>query len=229
MTTTNDELDFSLLLASSVHDIKNSLSMLLSSLDEIVIEPAHQDPKNHQAISVLRGEAARINNSLIHLLGLYRLQHKQLSLAIKEVFMRDFLEEQIASQQSLFEAKTIAVTLECDDSLTAYFDEQLIAGVINNVLVNCAKYTRDRIEINADKLDSGVMIIISDNGDGYPQSLLNSLDNSERGVDYSTGSTNLGLYFAEQIALRHHCRNHHGSISVRNLTEGGGCFSLYLP
>ena len=221
---TDEGLDFSLLLASSVHDIKNSLGMLLSSLDDMIVE----SNENSLAVGVLRGEAARINNALIHLLGLYRLQHKQLNVSVGEVFVRDFLDEQVASQQPLFDLKSISVELDCDDNLTGYFDEQLIAGVVNNVLVNGAKYTKDFIRLSSRRDHSGIRIVIQDNGSGYPSGLLESLDNSKRGVDFISGSTNLGLYFAEQIVQRHVCKDQRGHIHVTNNAEGG-CFSLYLP
>ena len=137
-------IDFSLLLASSVHDIKNSLGMLLTSLDEVVDISKEQRPGHRRSYGILRGEASRINNALIHLLGLYKLQNQQLSLNLEEVFVRDFLEEQVESQKLLFEVYDVEVEIDCNENLTGYFDENMIAGVINNILVNCVKYTDDK-------------------------------------------------------------------------------------
>lgn len=225
----SEDIDFSLLLASSVHDIKNSLSMLLSSLDEMIAGQSAHNSEEEKSFGILRGEASRINNALIHLLGIYRLQHRQLNLNLREIYVRDFLEEQIASQQLLFEVNHINVTLQCDDTLTAYFDEQLVAGIIANILVNCAKYTNDQIELIAQADGGGIIIQILDNGRGYPEALLSNLDNSQRGLDFDTGSTNLGLFFAQSIAKLHQCNDQCGSIRLSNRSEGGGCFSLFLP
>lgn len=221
-------IDFSMLLASSVHDIKNSLGMLLSSLDEVIDVTTEDKPEQRKNYSILRSEASRINNALIYLLGLYRLQSDQLSIKLEEIYVCDFLEEQVASQQLLFDLNNIAVSVECDDNLIGFFDENLIAGVINNILVNGAKYTGDSIIIRAWEHQQALQISINDNGQGYPQDLLDTVSNKDRGIDFTSGSTNLGLFFSKEIAALHRSRGEQGSITLNN-SELGGCFTLSLP
>lgn len=222
-------MDFSMLLASSVHDIKNSLGMLLSSLDEVIEVSSTETPEQRKRFSILRGEASRINNSLMYLLGLYRIQTKQLSLSLDEVFVSEFLEEQLASQELLLEINKINSIIQCDENLVGYFDEQLVAGIVSNIIVNCAKYTRDEIILRAEKADDYLQITIIDNGGGYPQKILDHISNSERGIDFTSGSTNLGLFFSQQIANMHHCKQRRGYIELANQPEGGGCFKLFIP
>jgi signal transduction histidine kinase len=223
------DIDFPMLLASSVHDIKNSLSMLLASLDEVIDVSNEDRPEHRKNYSILRGEASRINNSLIYLLGLYRVQNGQLTLNVNEIFVADFLEEQIASQQLLFKVNEIAVSVICPDNLTGFFDENLIAGVINNILVNCAKYTKDSITIEAKQQGDYLRLSISDNGSGYPQHIIEKLNNKNRSIDFHSGSTNLGLFFSEEIAALHRCKDRKGSIQLLNPEEGGGRFILDIP
>ena len=211
-------IDFSLLLASSVHDIKNSLGMLLTSLDEVVDISKEQRPGHRRSYGILRGEASRINNALIHLLGLYKLQNQQLSLNLEEVFVRDFLEEQVESQKLLFEVYDVEVEIDCNENLTGYFDENMIAGVINNILVNCVKYTDDKILLAASIKNDLLTIDIIDN-----------IGTSPRSIDFSSGSTNLGLFFSQKIASIHECKGKTGSIALSNLADGGGRFTLTLP
>lgn len=221
-------IDFSMLLASSVHDIKNSLGMLMNSLDEMTADTDHGDEQRN-SFSILRGEASRINNAMIHLLSLYRLQNDQLSLGLSEVFVEDFLEEQVLSQQLLFEVKGVSINIECNSDISAYFDENLIAGVINNILVNCAKYTQDKITITAQKTtDHYLEIAIIDNGRGYPQNIIDNISNFGRSVDFNSGSTNLGLFFSQEIAKLHTNKDRTGSIHISNIEEGG-CFKLLIP
>ncbi|ARN75664.1 sensor histidine kinase [Oceanicoccus sagamiensis] len=224
-----NNVDFSMLLASSVHDIKNSLSMLLTSLDEVIDITTEERPEHRRSYSILRGEASRINNALIYLLGLYRLQNEQLSLNLQEVFIADFLEEQVESQQLLFDVNNIKVSIDCDENMTGYFDENLIAGVINNILVNCAKYTQDSITLSVEQNNQYLTISILDNGSGYPQGIIDHISNDNRSIDFNSGSTNLGLFFSQQIASIHHCKGRTGAIELSNSETGGGCFKLILP
>ncbi|MGK0500492.1 MAG: signal transduction histidine kinase [Oceanicoccus sp.] len=224
-----NHIDFSMLLASSVHDIKNSLSMLLTSLEEVIEITPEDLPEQRKSYSILRGEASRINNALIYLLGLYRLQNEQLSLNLEEIFIADFLEEQIESQQFLFDINDVKVNIDCDENLSGYFDENLIAGVINNILVNCAQYTRDQISVSAKQAEGYLVIAIDDNGSGYPQQIIDNISSDNRSIDFNSGSTNLGLFFSQQIASLHICKDRKGSIALSNNADSGGCFQLKIP
>jgi signal transduction histidine kinase len=226
----HDQAPTSLLLASSVHDIKNSLSMLLNTLDSVIeTTPINSDLQRHQ-FATLRGEAARINNSLIYLLGLYRLQRHELPLQIQEVYVADFLDEQIAANDLLFSIRQISVQRDCDDTLTGYFDPTLIAGIIGNVLVNAAHYAEKSIRVSAVAGDSGSVVFeISDDGPGFPEKMLESNQHAERGIDFNSGSTNLGLFFAAEVAHLHRRGDQHGTIELSNLSPNGSRFKLALP
>ena len=227
------EYPFNLLVASSVHDIKNSLSMLLHTLEDVILETPNQSDMLRRQFATLQGEAVRINNDLMYFLGLYRLQQKQLPIQIESVYVAEFLQEQIVNNTLLFEIRGLTLTLDCADALTGYFDQALIAGILNNVLVNAARYADQAVIIRAGKVAEQLVIDVSDDGQGYPEKMLaqgNSYgSNSERGIDFSTGSTNLGLHFAAQVAALHKRGDICGSIQLLNLPQGGGCFRLTLP
>lgn len=226
----SEDSSFALLLASSVHDIKNSLSMLLDTLDGVVETTPITSERQRTQFATLRGEAARINNSLMYLLGLYRMQHNQLSVQIQEVYVADFLEEQLAASELLFSIRELNVGIDCDEQLSGYFDPTLIGGIINNVLVNAARYARKNIELRARLTEHGGLLIeVRDDGPGFPQKMLEDISNQSRGIDFSSGSTNLGLYFAGEVAQMHRRGEAHGHIALSNLPEGGSCFQLALP
>lgn len=227
----HEQAPTSLLLASSVHDIKNSLGMLLNTLDAVIEDtPIHSDIQRHQ-FATLRGEAARINNSLIYLLGLYRLQRNELPLQIQEVYVADFLDEQIAANELLFSIRQLSVKNDCDDALIAYFDPTLIAGVIGNVLVNAARYAEKSINISAVGGEKGsVTLEICDDGPGFPQKMLESSSHhTQRSIDFNSGSTSLGLFFASEVAHLHRRGEIHGAIELANLSPRGSRFKLTLP
>jgi signal transduction histidine kinase len=228
-----DERIFSLLVASSVHDIKNSLSMLLQTLEDVVRGTPNQSEAQRRQFATLQGEAVRINNDLMYFLGLYRLGNDQLPIHIESVYVADLLQEQALNNALLFEIRNLTLTLDCDDALTGYLDKMLIGGILNNVLVNAARYARAAVTVRALKEDGQLVIEVRDDGDGYPDKMLAqgnaSVDGGLRGIDFSTGSTNLGLHFAAQVAALHRRGDQAGRIRLSNLPEGGGCFRLALP
>ncbi|WP_236744176.1 hypothetical protein [Marinobacter similis] len=87
---TNDSdqsIDFSMVLASAVHDMKNSLGMLLNSLDELRTE--HGSTFNGSPrFNSLQYEAERMHNDLVQLLGIYRLGEENLSAHLEEHYLR---------------------------------------------------------------------------------------------------------------------------------------------
>jgi signal transduction histidine kinase len=66
-------IDFSFVLASSVHDMKNSLGMLLHTLSAMMENSPPKDAEQARFFSTLEYEAARINGELVQLLSLYRM------------------------------------------------------------------------------------------------------------------------------------------------------------
>ena len=111
MAAKNTKPDFSMVMASAVHDMKNSLSMLLHSL-EMISDELPEEMKNSGKVATLQYEAERVNNDLIQLLGLYRIENDKLSIHIDEHYVRDFLEEQAARYEVLLNSRSIELSIE---------------------------------------------------------------------------------------------------------------------
>lgn len=225
----HSKMDFSAALASSVHDMKNSLGMLLNTVSEMVEKIPPQTPEHRQYYSVLEYEAARINNELIQLLSLYRMDEQRLLFVVEENFVRDTLEDQFARNELLFNTKGLDVTIDCDPDLVWYYDSEMVSGILNNLFLNCARYSKEKVLISA-RLERGYLVLrVEDDGEGYPNAMLRDAA-SPMGVSFSSGSTRLGLVFARRVLHMHKVRDRHGFLKLNNGgTLGGGVAELYLP
>lgn len=223
-------LDFSLVLASSVHDMKNSLGMLLNTLEGVIADTPAQNEEQAKRFACLQYESSRINVELIQLLSIYNMQNDRMPLHIDENYVIDTLEEQIARNHMLFETRNIEVEVICDEDLNGYFDAELVGGVIHNILVNCARYCKKNMQITAARSEGGLCIAINDDGGGYPPSMISAPGEANAGVSFSSGSTNLGLFFAFEVAALHCTTDICGRIELANNGPlGGGVFKLHLP
>lgn len=223
-------IDFSFVLASSVHDMKNSLGMLLNTLAEVMVKYPPQDAAHAKSYAVLEYEAARINSELIQLLSLYRLDHDNVRAYIEECLVVDVLNEQIARNQGLLQTRSIELELDCDEALSGYFDSDLVGGVVNNILVNCARYSKHKLRLAAAQTPEGLCIAIEDDGPGYPEHMLDAATFSQARANFSDGRPHLGLMFANKVALMHKNKSQQGFIRLHNKSSlGGGCFKLFLP
>ena len=228
----NDELiEFSTYLASLVHDMKNSVSMLLNTTDEVLTLCTTETCPSYQALSKLQYEAKRVNNNLIQLLTLYKMDKAQLTLNIDYRAVSEIIEEAVLYNKPLLDSKAIHIEVDCPDGFSWFFDRDLIGGVINNVLNNAFRYARNAIRISARQDERGFLTIqIEDDGAGYPEQMINLVPNSPMKTSFFTGGTGLGLYFALSVAKLHKNKDREGYILIRNAgDQGGGCFSIFLP
>ena len=220
---------FETLLASTIHDLKNSLSLVLSELDNISnrLDP---EGENKESLTNVRYEAGRINVTLMKLLSLYKLEKKHLSVQISEVLLVDLLEDSIAGHASLAQSRGISLSHNCDDELIWFVDPNLISIVLDNVISNSIRYSNSQVLVSVGFNDGMLQLDIEDDGNGYPEAMMLDPEEYVRRVDYATGSTGLGLYFAAMIADNHERQGRQGSIQLMNQNKlSGGCFRLLLP
>lgn len=222
-------IDFSFVLASSVHDMKNSLGMLLHTLAAMMENSPPKDAEQARFFSTLEYEAARINGELVQLLSLYRMDEKTLVIVIDEHHAVDIIEEQIARNDTLLKSRNIDIQVDCDQDLVWYFDNELIGGVLNNLIVNCARYCRKQLLVTATEENGFLCIAVADDGQGYPDNmLLGPLP--QAAVSFNSGNTKLGLLFARKVLELHKTKKGQGYMTIANNGPlGGGVLKLYLP
>ncbi len=222
---------FNMILASTVHDMKNSLGMLGESLKSVFehLSPQIMDEKTTDLYGVVQYEASRVNNSLMQLLALYKLENEQLPFNPNYYNVYDFLDEQRLVHTPLLEAKSIKCEIDVDEALEAVFDECLLATVLENIIGNAIRYTQSKILIRCVQKKQ-LTIEVSDDGPGYPVQMIELAGNYISGINQSTGSTGLGLFFAQKIAEMHNHKNQCGKIKLSNGGDlGGGVFEISLP
>lgn len=214
---------FEHLLSASVNDMKNSLSMVLQTLDGLPAE--HQ-----QTLGTVQYEATRMQNTLTQLLGLYLIERGTLPVQMSEHYLIDIVEECVIAQRSLLESKGIQVELDVDD-ISWYMDAQLISSVVNIALVNAVRYTKSQISISAGMSDGYLYLHVDDNGQGYPPIVLEKfqqLVSDQAALDAS--SQTLGWYYCERVAAIHCNQGRKGSTRLSNESQqGGGRLSIILP
>lgn len=223
-------LDFSAILASSIHDMKNSLTLLLGKLDDISQRCTPATCNSAQDLLLLQHEGRRVNRHLIHLLALYRIENQQYCLNVTETSLDELLEEFVMENEETLQARGIQLRTECEPDSVGYFDKELIAGVINTIINNAYQYTEDTILLRAREDNGYVVLSVEDNGKGYPENMLDSDNDTQPGISYATGGTGLGLYFANRVAELHENNGLSGYTRLSNTgIDGGGSFSIYLP
>ena len=222
-------MTFSDILASSIHDIKNTLGMITNTIEELLLDP-ELGLSGNAKMARLQLESQRANNELIQLLALYKHENAKLAPMIDENNLEDFIEDIAIENRALAQARYIDIETSCDPLLSAYFDENLLRGVINSAVGNSQRYTRDKILISAEIQDGFTVIRVEDNGDGFPEFMLELQNVRDTSENFNHGRTQLGIVFANLIAQMHTNRDIKGFIKLENRVNlAGGCFSVWLP
>ncbi|SMS09373.1 sensor histidine kinase [Pseudomonas viridiflava] len=223
-------LDFSMVIASTVHDMKNSLATLTQAHSEWLAKLSVQqrDTPEH---GVIEYEFANLNGMLVQLLGLYKLGVNQLPLRPDYHELDDFIEAQLAHRQEVLASRGIAARVDITDaSPLGFFDRELVGSVVGNIIVNAIGFAREQLAISVAEQDGQLKITINDDGPGYPAYLIERQTDYVQGINQGTGSTGLGLYFAAHIARLHVRNGIQGRIEIANGgVLGGAMFSIYLP
>ncbi|AKF50603.1 Histidine kinase-, DNA gyrase B-, and HSP90-likeATPase [Pseudomonas syringae pv. syringae HS191] len=227
---TEQGLDFSMVIASTVHDMKNSLATLTQAHSQwqAKLSVQQRDTSEHGIIDY---EFANLNGMLVQLLGLYKLGVNQMPLRPDYHELDDFIEAQLAHHQDVLASRGIAARHAIDvASPLGFFDRELICSVVGNIIVNAIGFAREQISVSVGDEGGQLNITINDDGPGYPAYLIERQTDYVQGINQGSGSTGLGLYFAAHIARLHVRNGMRGRIEIANGgVLGGAMFSMTLP
>lgn len=226
-----EDIYFSDFIASSIHDMKNSLNIQIGFLEELMNECQDKlDKPLLERLGQTSYEVSRMNVNLIQILSLYKLGKSIYPIDIAEQSVNEILEEVVLQNQSIMGYKGITVTVACEENCYWYFDRDLVTGILINALNNAYQYTTDKIHFLAKIRDGMLEIRVEDNGSGYSESMLLENIAENKGICFATGSTGLGFYFSSRVAMMHRNAGRQGNLSIENGgTYNGGCFVLTLP
>lgn len=241
-----------LFLASTVHDMKNSISVLSGTLENLLdararlpADDAGDAEAEAEAVAAVTGDAApaaaypqmaqmlyqtkRLNDNLIQLLALYKEVGKPSYPFEPQPQRVSELIGQVASQaRILLASKGIALGLDFPPELIWTYDEDLIIGVLVHAINNAIRYTADRIRLSAAQSGDYLELRVEDNGGGFPAAMLEAgvsamdLTAANAKVNFLTNSSGLGLYFASEVAKMHSHRQRRGAIALENGGALGG-------
>ena len=222
--------DLSMFLASSVHDMKNSISILISGLEQVLEQASPESFSAYQDVAQMVYESKRINSNLIQLLTFYKIGLNMYPFDPLPQSISDFASIILSQQETLLHSKGISLEIDCDESLYWQFDESLVGGVISHALNNAIHYTKDKIRLVIRKSNMVLEFRVEDNGSGFPVQMIQEGVDAMHGTDFQGGSTGLGLYFSAMVAKLHKRQGRVGEIHLENGgAYNGGCFVLYLP
>ena len=109
-------------------------------------------------------------------------------------------------------------------------DRDLIAYLIDDVLSNAIRYSKQHILIDVLIADGKLNISISDDSNGYPAQMILASQASIESLASNFGRMGIGLLFSKLIVMSHENYGKCGNLILENNGKlGGSTFTVQLP
>ena len=214
-------------LSAVSHDLRTPLTALVGLADSLAIAKPPLSGQHRETAEIIRDQAVRLSGLVVNLLDLARLNAGEVKLRKEWTPLEEDIGSSIKLLEKSLSGHRISVRLPPDLPLLE-FDAVLIERVFCNLLENAAKYapSGSPIVIEARKVDSAVVVAVSDAGPGVPKGQSTGIfDMFVRGARESAKpGVGLGLAICRAIV-----EAHGGSIKAENCPEGGARFIFTLP
>jgi len=211
-------------LRNPLAPMRNALQILkMSGVDAAIISRA-RDAMERQLLHLIR--------LVDDLLDVSRIMRGKVELRRDVVDFVSILGQAIEMSRPTIDAHGHELIVSAPDaSVMIDGDAVRVAQVLNNLLVNAAKYTTEpgRIWLRAERSGGGISIRIKDTGIGISPELLPRLFNlfvqGERNLARSQGGLGIGLTLVKRLV-----EMHGGNVSARSEGNGKGSeFTVWLP
>jgi len=188
-------------VSNFTHEIKTPLS-IINGFSELV-ELENDEKKRNEYIDIIQNETGRINELVLAMLDLSKLESQNIVLDLEEIDLLDIVDENLATMGHMFKKKNIQLETFLN-SATIIADSFKMEMVINNFIANALRYTKEGHKVIV-RLDD-YMFSVENEGSKIPEEELEKIWLTFHKVDKSRNEkgTGLGLAICRAILELHH-------------------------
>jgi signal transduction histidine kinase len=208
------------MLSSIVHDLKNPLAAIASSVS--YLEQKAPDAFTKSAAQIIKSSADRVMLLTEELLDFARGTARLCPRWTTSPRLLDLLENEILEQ-----IRRTAISVEVENRTKESFliDEMRVTRCLANVVKNAREAMRDRGKLRLEFCDQagGLLISVADSGPGIPEGIRGQVFEPFMTYEKRSG-TGLGLSIAKSCVDAHE-----GKISFETRPGVGTTFFIWLP
>ena len=148
-------------------------------------------------------ELENINQYTEQALYYARSEHTEKDYSVREIDLCDVVHRAIADNKYLLRQSNMTITINVIEN-RVYTDDKWVRFILNQIIGNAIKYRAEQpaLHFSAIKTNDGIVLSVSDNGIGIPQSDLPRI--FEKGFTGRNGrigknSTGIGLYLCKRL------------------------------
>jgi two-component system sensor histidine kinase KdpD len=217
---------YTTLLNSLSHELRTPITTILGSTDNLQNNSSKLSEQNKtELIQEISVASVRLNLQVENLLNMSRLESGVLHIKKDWCDINDLVHKTL--QRLDDELKHYQVAVDIPDQLPLFkLDYGLMEQVIYNLVMNVTQHTPEDtlITIQANCVRDRLLLIIADNGNGFPQGEISKVfDKFYRIKGSPTGGTGLGLSIVKGFV-----EAHHGTVRLENLPVRGSKFIIEI-
>lgn len=214
------------------HEFKTPLATISLAVDALKNEKVSGDKeKSAYFTGIIKEENKRMNKQVETILQAALLDKNEVQLNLKRLLAHDIIVHVLNNISLQVEEKggKIDVDLEAENDLIMA-DEVHFTNVINNLLDNAVKYSKENLHIKLSTKNVGnhLKIKIEDNGIGMNKETLHRIFEkfyrAHTGNVHNVKGFGLGLSYVKTMIDAHH-----GTIKAESVLGKGSSFTILLP
>ena len=203
------------------HELRTPLTIIQGEIE--LLKEQNFGQENLERIDK---EQKRLQDIIKNFLLLSRLDKE--ALKSKKTSLDKVILETIEMHLDKIENKNLELILDIEEGLVINFDERYLNIVINNILSNAIKYTKEGfIKIESKKTKDYIFLNISDSGIGIEKKDLNKIFERFFRVDKVRTSTKEGIGLGLSI-VKKICEQFESIIDVESRINKGTSFKVYF-
>ncbi|MBL9071206.1 MAG: two-component sensor histidine kinase [Sphingopyxis sp.] len=219
-------------VANASHELRTPLAAILGYVETLQDMNGEADgPMRHRFLSIIDREAGRMQQLVIDLLSISRVEADRFRRPTTPVDLTAIVRDTIAQLQDSEDArpKDIVDSLGAD-AQTILGDEAQLGQLVHNIISNAMKYGRAGTPVAVELIREGrrVRLAVRDEGDGIAPDHLPRLTERFYRVDEarsrSVGGTGLGLAIVKHISERHQ-----GQLEIKSELGKGTRVAVTFP
>lgn len=212
------------MVASLAHQIRTPLSAAMlyaANLSHNTLNKTSREKFSSKLVSRLRDLESQVNDMLLFA----KSGDEQV---VSEISLHTLMQEVQQGADAMLQSQNARLALSLPEpDVVILGNKTALAGALQNLIHNALTVKPKNAMINLAASRSSdnpdwVSLSVSDNGPGIAAENINQV--FEPFFTTKSNGTGLGLAVVKSVA-----QSHQGQVQVRNLVEGGACFTLCLP
>lgn len=217
---------YTTLFNSLSHELRTPITTIIGSVDNLQANsPRLSEKDRSDLLSEISVASLRLNQQVENLLNMSRLEAGVLNIKKDWCDINDLIYKTLQRLESNLQKYKIAV--DVPEHLPLFkLDFGLMEQVVYNLIMNATQHTPEDtlITIQADCIRDKLVMVIADNGFGFPEQEIDKVfDKFYRTKGSLPGGTGLGLSIVKGLV-----EAHSGSVKLENLPVRGSKFTIEI-